>query len=519
MESLRWRFAERVLTPGGVFEDVAGRMTTELLPDPSPDEGHLGEPNDGFLDGLSRLYGFVLITDQTGRVRWMSHAFSELCEGVEPRVGRDLNGLMSRVKKRDRALAFRSVLRERGYLAAERIEISGPDGESLTLEFSVLPLSDRPDEAGLSAVIARREAAREAVVTSLRRATGLGSALMAGAPDAIVLIDAQGILRYANPAVERLTGHAPEALVGQSVTALCYGARDLDAVISALAAKPDAVAMDLTLRRRDGGAIAASAAASAAPSETGFPHGLIVSLRDATPARNLRAELESKNAELENCVNTLAHDLRSPLVALLGFSRLLRQDYGPRLDETGLHFVDRIEQAGRTMESLIHDLLELSRIGQPHERRSMVDPRAVLQQLHAELKPRLEAGGIELRLPEHPPLVYCDRTRLYQVFSNLIGNAIVHMGPCAEPCIDVDVVEEADCDHITVRDRGRGIAPEHQERIFKVFQTFGRRSDERRGTGMGLAIVTKIAQTHGGRVWVESRLGHGSTFHVTFPRR
>ena len=91
------------------------------------------------------------------------------------------------------------------------------------------------------------------------------------------------------------------------------------------------------------------------------------------------------------------------------------------------------------MEALIHDLLELSRIGQPGERRSLVDPREVLLQLRAELKPRLEAAGIELRLPAHPPLVYCDRTRLYQVFSNLIGNAIDHMGPCDDARIEVDV--------------------------------------------------------------------------------
>jgi signal transduction histidine kinase len=246
---------------------------------------------------------------------------------------------------------------------------------------------------------------------------------------------------------------------------------------------------------------------------------MILSLRDATPAKGAFTELQRKNEDLEQCVNTLAHDLRSPLVALLGFSRLLRQDYGARLDDTGLHFVDRIEQAGRTMESLIHDLLELSRIDQPGERRSLVDPRAVLQQLHAELKPRLEAGGVELKLPVHPPLVYCDRTRLYQVFSNLIGNAIEHMGPCDAPCIVVDVVQEADCEHISVRDPGQGIAPEHHERIFKVFQSLGRHNDERRGTGIGLAIVRKIAQTHGGRAWVDSRPGQGSTFHVTLPRR
>ena len=210
------------------------------------------------------------------------------------------------------------------------------------------------------------------------------------------------MLRYANRAAERLIGRTPAELLGRPVAVLCSGARDLDAVLSALDTRDDAVALDLTLRRRDGSKLAVAAAASPVPPESGFPHGLILSLRDDTASRVAYAEIQRKNADLENCVNTLAHDLRSPLVALLGFSRLLRQDYGARLDDTGLHFVDRIEQAGRTMESLIHDLLELSRIGQPGERRSMVDPRAVLQQLHAELKPRLDAGGIELLLPPAP---------------------------------------------------------------------------------------------------------------------
>ena len=242
-------------------------------------------------------------------------------------------------------------------------------------------------------------------------------------------------------------------------------------------------------------------------------------LRDASTSQRALAEIQRKNDDLEHCVDTLAHDLRSPLVALLGFSRLLRQDYGARLDDTGLHFVDRIEQAGRTMEMLIHDLLELSRIGQPGERRALIDPRAVLQHLHAELKPRLDAPASSSCCPQHPPLVFCDRTRLYQVFSNLIGNAIEHMGPCPSHASSCDVVEDADCEHITVHDPGHGIAPEHHERIFEVFQSLAPRSDERSGTGIGLAIVKKIAQTHGGRVWVDSRLGHGATFHVTFPRR
>jgi signal transduction histidine kinase len=126
---------------------------------------------------------------------------------------------------------------------------------------------------------------------------------------------------------------------------------------------------------------------------------------------------------------------------------------------------------------------------------------------------------VQLEIPEHPPVVYCDRTRLYQVFSNLIGNALDHMGPCEERSIVVEVWDDEDGHQIAVVDRGRGIAPSDHERIFEVFQSLGPRADGRRGSGLGLAIVKKITETHGGRVWVESDRGVGARFRLTFPQR
>ena len=495
-------------------------MTAELLPNTNRRIDPLDDvPALRFTSGFARLYRYTLVTDASGCIRAMSEDLSDLCRGAETHIGLNVRSLMSSVTNPERAVALRSELRERGSLASARVEIAGFDGTPSSFEFSVLPLSDRPQEAGLYVVIARPEQPPEQGFVPAASDAGFEAVLLAGMPDALVVVDEHGYIRFANRAVESLVGHAPADLVGRPVASLCRSARDLDGVIAALDTEASRSEHAMTLRRPDGGAIAVSATVSLVPPDAGLPSAIILSLRDTTASQRALAEIQRKNDDLEHCVNTLAHDLRSPLVALLGFSRLLRQDYGARLDDTGLHFVDRIEQAGRTMEMLIHDLLELSRIGQPGERHALVDPRAVLQHLQHELKPRLDAAGVELVLPAHPPLVYCDRTRLYQVFSNLIGNALEHMGPCAEPRIVVDVVEEADCEHITVHDPGRGIAPEHHERIFEVFQSLAPRSDDRSGTGIGLAIVKKIAQTHGGRVWVDSRLGHGSTFHVTFPRR
>jgi signal transduction histidine kinase len=212
----------------------------------------------------------------------------------------------------------------------------------------------------------------------------------------------------------------------------------------------------------------------------------------------------------------VSHDLRSPLVAVLGFARLLREDYGEQLDAQGLRFLRRIEEAGRTMESLLHDLLEFARIGRSEPKRIHVDPRDVLLQLQAELKPSLEEAQVSLQLPEEPPLLWCDRTQLYQVLSNLVGNALDHMGPTSQPSLEVEISEENGLQQLVVRDHGRGIDPADHERIFEIFQTRGVPRGGKRGTGIGLAVVRKIAEAHGGSAWVESAPGAGAAFHVTF---
>jgi chemotaxis family two-component system sensor kinase Cph1 len=141
----------------------------------------------------------------------------------------------------------------------------------------------------------------------------------------------------------------------------------------------------------------------------------------------------------------------------------------------------------------------------------------VLDRLRAEFKPRLDQEGVTLELPANPPHLMCNRTRLYELFSNLVGNALEHMGSVEQPTIRVEIGTLEDAHQITVSDNGNGIDPANHARIFEIFQSLKPRKDGRRGTGMGLAIVKKIAETHGGRVWVESDLGKGARFHLTLP--
>ena len=385
---------------------------------------------------------------------------------------------------------------------------------------SALPLI--PGQARLHDSVAPVDAEEQVVRMSDRQFSHSFDCLRAildSSPDGVVIIGRNRRITYVNPAAEQLFDRPEQEIAGKAIDLYIQRCEGLDRIAEKLRPGHPVRGQDLELRRRDGTVICVSVSASLLRLRDGTDMGAVAYLRDVTERRRTEEDLARSNAQLEHYVDAVSHDLRSPLVSLLGFSRLLREDYGARIDEKGRHFLDRIEQAGRTMESLIHDLLELSRIGRTEADKSLIDPRSVLALLHAEFKPRLDQEGASLELPESPPPLMCNRTRLYQLFSNLVGNALDHMGNVERPRIRVEVNSLRDSHQITVSDNGKGIDPAHHDRIFEIFQSLGPRKDGRRGTGIGLAIVKKIAETHGGRVWVDSRPGQGASFHLTLPCR
>jgi PAS domain S-box-containing protein len=337
-----------------------------------------------------------------------------------------------------------------------------------------------------------------------------------GAPDPVLVIDGAQRVLYANPAVQAVLDWSGERLLASQASMFVAEAGGFEEMVGSYRSVPR---QEFEVLHGDGSPRWVSVSVNPLRLADRTFAGAVLFLRDETESRRTRSELARKNAELEQTVRAVSHELRSPLVALLGFSRLLREDYGGEFDEKGRHFVERIEQAARTMEVLIRDFLELSRIGDGEEAApSLADSRQVLLQLQAELKPRLDAQRVHLDLPAESPLIHCDRTRLYQIFSNLIGNALQHMGPHREPRIEVRVSEEPFLHRITVSDNGQGIDPVHHERIFQMFQVL-KRTEARQGTGVGLAVVRKIAEVYGGKAWVESEAGSGAAFHVTIARR
>jgi len=480
-------------------------------------------PARAVLEGIARLHHAVFVADTEGRLIWTSDELDRLRGENGPTADAEADAPRWRENASDREYfaepgpleEIRRRFADEGRVYGARAEMLGCDGRPVPVEIDGVRIASGDGETPLFVGIVRPRTEREKRERELRETADFLSGIVESSPAPVVAVDERGFITYANPAVERLLGHPAPQLLEKPVALLAVSPEEL---ASAILAGGECGTPEIELQHADGSERVVTVAASDLRLPDGHCRGSVVLLHDQTERRRASEELTRKNTELELYVQNVTHDLRSPLVSLLGFSRLLRQEYAEGMDETARHFLDRIEKAGRSMEALINDLLELSRIGGSHDHKAYVNVSDVLTQLHAELKPRLEAQDVRLRLPEEPVVVLCDRTRLYQVFSNLIGNALDYMGPVEDPQIAIEVAEDPEEHRIVVRDNGRGIEPSQRERIFELFQSVGPRADGRRGTGIGLAIVKKIAQSQGGRVWVESRPGQGAAFHLTLPR-
>jgi len=242
-------------------------------------------------------------------------------------------------------------------------------------------------------------------------------------------------------------------------------------------------------------------------------HRLNAELEERVESRT--AELQELNKELEAFTYSVSHDLRAPLRHMDGFSRILQQEFGPQLPDEARHYLDRVRSAATHMSALVEDLLNLSRVGRQAPRRQRTSLRALADEARQEILE--EAQGREIAwnfgaLPE----VEADPGLLRQVFVNLFSNAVKFTRRSSAPAIEIRARQENGRVHVSVRDNGAGFDPRYADKLFGVFQRL-HRQDEYEGTGIGLATTQRIIHKHGGRVWAESQVGEGATFHFTIP--
>lgn len=228
-------------------------------------------------------------------------------------------------------------------------------------------------------------------------------------------------------------------------------------------------------------------------------------------AKNI--ELEAKNAELERFTYTVSHDLKSPLITIKGFLGRLEKHASDGSYERLTADMGRIGSAADKMQALLHDLLELSRIGGLAEEPEEIPMHELIDEALQIVEGAIAESSVRVQIAPDLPMVRGDRRRLLEVLQNLIENAAKFMGEQAEPMIEIGVRHEAEGNVLFVKDNGVGINPPYLERVFGLFNQLDQTID---GTGIGLAIVKRIVELHGGRIWVESAgLGQGCCFCFT----
>ena len=229
-------------------------------------------------------------------------------------------------------------------------------------------------------------------------------------------------------------------------------------------------------------------------------------------------ELEAVNKELDSFTYSASHDLKEPLRGIESFSNFLLEDYADKLDETGKDYLKRVSAAAVRMKFLIDDLLSLSKISRIKNPHTSVDSNKLVKEVLKQLKPIIEEKNVRVKVDEDLPFIYCDEVKIRQVFYNLISNAIKYNDkkqPELEIGIEKMIVDGISQTVFFVRDNGIGIEEKHFEEIFGIFKRLHPRGEHGEGTGVGLAIVKRVIADHGGKVWVQSTYGEGSTFYFS----
>ena len=228
-------------------------------------------------------------------------------------------------------------------------------------------------------------------------------------------------------------------------------------------------------------------------------------------------ELKRSNDELQNFAYVASHDLQEPLRTISSFTQLLERRYGGKLDEDADEFIDYVVEAAKRMQQMINDLLDYSRIMTKGKEFKEVNSENVLKEVISSLKTIIDENSTVITY-DRLPKISDDEGQIRRVFQNLIVNAIKFRKPDEHPKVHISAKKDEKREEyiFSVSDNGIGIEKQYFDRIFIIFQRLHTR-EEYQGTGIGLSLIKRVIERHGGHVWVESEVGKGSTFYFTIP--
>ncbi len=361
------------------------------------------------------------------------------------------------------------------------------------------------------------------LLTSLTKSEEKFRGVLESSADGVVLVNTHGEIELINNAIVKMTGYDNDELIGEKIEKLIPNrfnqhAEHRNRYLKNPIIRPMGKDIFLILKRKDNTEFPIEI--SLTPVET--DEGIIVAamIQDITDRKKAEQEkekllqsLENKNAELERFTYTASHDLKSPLVTISGFIGLLRKDIAAGdMDRVDTDLV-RINDATKTMQRLLEDLLALSRIGRATTPRVSISLNNLIDDVLELLDGVIKSTGTIITVEQNLPRIMVEEQRFKEVFLNLIENAIKYRQNDITPTINIGIRHSDTTNVFFVSDNGIGIKPCYHH---KVFGLFDRLNQEAEGSGIGLAIVKRIIEVHGGAIWVESnRDNQGSTFCFT----
>ena len=394
-----------------------------------------------------------------------------------------------------------------------------PDGP---LVFALVKDVSEPRKAAAELERVNHELRRSNV--ELRASEEKFRACFEGASQPILGIAKDGRILLVNRRTEQMFGYTRQEMLGQSVAMLYperrasgYLARIERAFTDPTIGTEEDPNGERAFRRKDGSEFPYTAGVSQVdlpdgPILFGMINDISESKRAADELKHVNQELRRSYAELEQFAHVASHDLQEPLRMVSSYLQLIERRYNDRLDDDGREFIHFAVDGAKRMKALIQDLLELSRAGTNSAHYQIVEAGLLLENALSNLKTAIDESKAQINF-DPLPTIAADPVLFTQVFQNLIANAIKFQKDTA-PHVHISARRQGRAWIFSVKDNGIGIEPHHRDRIFRIFERL-HNSEQFSGSGIGLAITRKIVERHGGRIWVESQPGTGSTFYFS----
>ena len=390
------------------------------------------------------------------------------------------------------------------------LEAIKKDGTKFPVEISLSPLQT---VEGLLVSASIRD------ITQRKKSEQKFKALLDAAPDATVIVNEKGTIEMINHQTENLFGYSREEMIGRPIEILIpEELRDKhedhrEGFVKAARVRTMGEGIQLNAIKKNGSRFPVEISLSPIHTEEGML--VSASVRDITMRKNLENELKRTNAEVEAFTYSVSHDLRAPLRGIIGFTTILEEEYGNKLDDEAKRITSVIKSNTLRMGHLIDDLLTFSRMGRQDIAKTSINTWLMIHEVIEELTPKNDEHNIEWVI-QSLPWINADINTIRQVWMNFISNAMKYSGNKERPRIEIGAFHHEGQIAFFIKDNGVGFDEKYKDKLFKVFQRL-HGTEEFEGTGIGLALVEKIVSKHGGKVWAQGEVDKGASFYFSLP--